>query len=173
MTEYDLKVKICDILYGVDFVCGRANCASCPWLAKGYEECKNARKASALINAGFRFDEDDKKQCDDKPNERDASDELFNIAMFCAKNAAPPKVRDGGEAVQREYAETLVKSWREQERRFSEQEIQDVLAYLLDGAIEREDDCGFVTVTIWKSKFETLKKDYVNGLDGRKSDETN
>ena len=49
MTEYDLKAKICDILYGVDFACGRANCASCPWLAKGYEECKNARKAAALV----------------------------------------------------------------------------------------------------------------------------
>lgn len=173
MTEYDLKAKICDILYGVDFACGRANCASCPWLVKGYEECKNARKASALINAGLRFDDDGKKQCDDKPNERDASDELFNIAMFCAKHAAPPKVRGGGEAVQREYAETLVKSWRAQERRTSAQEIYDVFAYLLDGAIEREDDCGFVTVTILKSKFETLKKDYANGIDGRKSDETN
>ena len=99
-----------------------------------------------------------------KLNERDASDELFNIAMFCAKHAAPPKVRDGGEAVQREYAETLVRSWREQGRRSSEREIQDVFAYLLDGAIEREDDGGFVTVTILKSKFETLKKDYVRAL---------
>lgn len=154
MTEYDLKAKICDILYGVDFACGRANCASCPWLAKGYEECKNARKASALINAGFRFDEDDKQE---KGN---SNDELFKVAMFCAKHVAPTKVRDGGEAVQREYAGTLVKSWREWERRTSVQEIQDVLAYLLDGAIEREDDGGFVTVTILKSKFETLKKDY-------------
>ena len=167
MTEYDLKAKICDILYGVDFACGRANCASCPWLVKGYEECKNARKASALINAGLRFDEDDKQEAGN------SNDELFNVAMFCAKHAAPPKVRDGGEAVQREYAETLVKSWRAQGRRSSEREIQDVFAYLLDGAIEREDDGGFVTVTILKSKFDTLKKDYVKGIDGRKSDETN
>lgn len=101
-----------------------------------------------------------------KPNERDASDELFNIAMFCAKHAAPPKVRDGGEAVQREYAETLVKSWRAQGRRSSEREIQDALAYLLDGAIEREDDGGFVTVTILKSKFDTLKKDYARAVRG-------
>lgn len=92
------------------------------------------------------------------------NDELFNIAMFCAKHAAPPKVRDGGEAVQREYAETLVKSWREHGRRSFTQEIQDVFAYLLDGAIEREDDGGFVTVTILKSKFDTLKKDYARVL---------
>ena len=80
------------------------------------------------------------------------------------RHAAPPKVRDGGEAVQREYAETLVKSWRAQERRTSAQEIQDVFDYLLDGAIEREDDGGFVTVTILKSKFDTLKKDYARAL---------
>ena len=92
------------------------------------------------------------------------NDELFNIAMFCAKHAAPPKVRDGGEAVQREYAETLAKSWREHGRRSFTQEIQDVFAYLLDGAIEREDDGGFVTVTILKSKFDTLKKDYARVL---------
>lgn len=40
----------------------------------------------------------------------------------------------------------------------------EVLAYLLDGAIEREDDGGFVTVTILKSKFDTLKKDYARAL---------
>lgn len=161
MAEYDLKAKICDILYGVDFACGRANGASCPWLAKGYEECKNARKASALINAGFRFDKDDKQE------KRNNNDELFNIAMFCAKHAAPSKVLDGGEAVQREYAKTLVKSWRAQERRTSAREIYDVFAYLLDGAIEREDDGGFVTVTILKSKFDTLKKDYEQEKDTR------
>ena len=123
--------------------------------------------ANVLIDAGLRFDEDDKQEGGNRNNE------LFNVAMFCAKHAAPPKVRDGGEAVQREYAETLVRSWREQGRRSSEREIQDVFAYLLDGAIEREDDGGFVTVTILKSKFDTLKKDYVKGIDGRKSDETN
>ena len=40
----------------------------------------------------------------------------------------------------------------------------EVLSYLLDGAIEREDDGGFVTVTILKQKFEMLKKDYVRAL---------
>ena len=41
----------------------------------------------------------------------------------------------------------------------------EVLAYLLDGAIEREDDGGFVTVTILKSKFETLKNDYAREFE--------
>ena len=41
----------------------------------------------------------------------------------------------------------------------------EVLAYLLDGAIEREDDGGFVTVTILKSKFETLKNDYIREIE--------
>lgn len=41
----------------------------------------------------------------------------------------------------------------------------EVLAYLLDGAIEREDDGGFVTVTIMKSKFETLKNDYIREIE--------
>lgn len=166
MTKSELEKKIMETLdASVDEWATRDNRGRLHvWLEK---------IANVLIDAGLRFDDDCKKQCDDKPNERDASDELFNIAMFCAKHAAPPKVRDGGEAVQREYAETLVKSWRAQERRTSAREIQDVLAYLLDGAIEREDDGGFVTVTILKSKFETLKKDYVKGIDGRKSDETN
>ena len=56
MTEYDLKAKICDILYGVDFACGRENCTSCGFSAMGYEECKNARKASVLIKEGLKFD---------------------------------------------------------------------------------------------------------------------
>ena len=56
MTEYDLKAKICDILYGVDFACGRENCTSCGFSAMGYEECKNARKASVLIKSGLKFD---------------------------------------------------------------------------------------------------------------------
>ena len=56
MTEYDLKAKICDILYGVDFACGRENCTACGFLAMGYEECKNARKASVLIKSGLKFD---------------------------------------------------------------------------------------------------------------------
>lgn len=43
----------------------------------------------------------------------------------------------------------------------------EVLAYLLDGAIEREDDGGFVTVTILKSKFDTLKKDYIREIEER------
>ena len=59
--------------------------------------------ANVLIDAGLRFDEDDKQEGGNRNNE------LFNVAMFCAKHAAPPKVRDGGEAVQREYAETLEK----------------------------------------------------------------
>lgn len=166
MTKTELEKKIMETLdASVDEWATRDNRGRLHvWLEK---------IANVLINAGLRFDDDGKKQCDDKPNERDASDELFNIAMFCAKHAAPPKVRDGVEAVQREYAETLVKSWRAQGRRSSEREIQDVFAYLLDGAIEREDDGGFVTVTILKSKFDTLKKDYVKGIDGRKSDETN
>lgn len=157
MTKSELEKKIMETLdASVDEWATRDNRGRLHvWLEK---------IANVLINAGFRFDDDGKKQCDDKLNERDASDELFNIAMFCAKHAAPPKVRDGGEAVQREYAETLVKSWREQGRRSSEREIQDVFAYLLDGAIEREDDGGFVTVTILKSKFDTLKKDYTRAL---------
>ena len=56
MTEYDLKAKICDILYGVDFACGRENCTACGFSAMGYEECKNARKASVLIKSGLKFD---------------------------------------------------------------------------------------------------------------------
>lgn len=60
MTEYDLKAKICDILYGVDFACNRENCTSCGFSAKGYEECKNARKASVLVKEGLRFVDVDK-----------------------------------------------------------------------------------------------------------------
>lgn len=41
-----------------------------------------------------------------------------------------------------------------------------VLNYLLDGAIEREDDGGFVTVTILKQKFDLLRQDYERILDG-------
>lgn len=41
----------------------------------------------------------------------------------------------------------------------------EVLAYLLDGAIEREDDGGFVTVTILKSKFDVLKNDYTREFE--------
>lgn len=160
MTKSELEKKIMETLdASVDEWAARDNRGRLHvWLEK---------IANVLIDAGLRFDEDDKQEAGN------SNDELFNVAMFCAKHAAPPKVRDGGEAVQREYAETLVKSWRAQERRTSAQEIQDVFAYLLDGAIEREDDGGFVTVTILKSKFDTLKKDYVKGIDGRKSDETN
>lgn len=160
MTKSELEKKIMETLdASVDEWATRDNRGRLHvWLEK---------IANVLIDAGLRFDEDDKQEAGN------SNDELFNVAMFCAKHAAPPKVRDGGEAVQREYAETLVKSWRAQGRRSSEREIQDVFAYLLDGAIEREDDGGFVTVTILKSKFETLKKDYVKGIDGRKSDETN
>lgn len=160
MTKTELEKKIMETLdASVDEWATRDNRGRLHvWLEK---------IANVLIDAGLRFDDDGKQEAGNRNNE------LFNVAMFCAKHAAPPKVRDGGEAVQREYAETLVKSWREQGRRSFAQEIQDVLAYLLDGAIEREDDGGFVTVTILKSKFDTLKKDYVKGIDGRKSDETN
>lgn len=41
----------------------------------------------------------------------------------------------------------------------------EVLAYLLDGAIEREDDGGFVTVTILKQKFDVLKNDYTREIE--------
>lgn len=41
----------------------------------------------------------------------------------------------------------------------------EVLAYLLDGAIEREDDGGFVTVTILKQKFDVLKNDYTREFE--------
>lgn len=151
MTKSELEKKIMETLdASVDEWATRDNRGRLHvWLEK---------IANVLIDAGLRFDEDDKQEAGN------SNDELFNVAMFCAKHAAPPKVRDGGEAVQREYAETLVKSWRAQERRTSAQEIQDVFDYLLAGAIEREDDGGFVTVTILKSKFETLKKDYVRAL---------
>lgn len=151
MTKSELEKKIMETLdASVDEWAARDNRGRLHvWLEK---------IANVLIDAGLRFDEDDKQEAGN------SNDELFNVAMFCAKHAAPPKVRDGGEAVQREYAETLVRSWREQGRRSSEREIQDVFAYLLDGAIEREDDGGFVTVTILKSKFDTLKKDYARAL---------
>lgn len=62
--------------------------------------------------------------------------------------------------------EKKIMGLRAQARRIYAREILDVLAYLLDGAIEREDDGGFVTVTILKQKFDVLKKDYERILDG-------